>query len=415
MKIRYIITLNFLFSFILLSTLSSSAQSPTPCPLPSAQVMNNGTPVTTLKQWPARRKELLELFTQQMYGVSPAKPTNIRFKVTDEDKNALQGMATRKQITVYFNGKEDGPVMHLLMYLPNNIHHPVPAILGLNFYGNQAISFDSAIMVDTSWMDNGDKGVVNHHATEATRGADTSRWPLAMILSHGYALVTAYRGDIDPDYDDGFKNGIQGIYPELQNRVDNFSTIAAWAWGLSRALDYLQTDKDINAKKVALFGWSRLGKAALWASATDERFGLVISNESGAGGSKLFHHNGGETVNHLCTAFPHWFCKNFRQYIGMDTCMPFDQHMVLSLIAPRPVYIGSAQDDGDPLGDFLAAKAADSTYRFLGTKGFPATTMPAVNQPVYAQIGYHMRAGKHDVTDYDWEQYLNFIDMHFKK
>ncbi len=388
----------------------------TNCALPSAMVMNNGTPVTTVNQWRERRKELLDMFAREMYGVSPGRPANMRFVVTETDKHALHGMATRKQVTVLFNGKEDGPAMHLLMYVPNNAHHPVPAILGLNFYGNHAVSMDAAITMSTSWMDNHDIGVVNHLATEASRGADTTRWPLDMILGRGYALITAYRGDIDPDYDDGFKNGVHALYPELQGRGDNFSTVAAWAWSLSRALDYLETDKDIDAKKVVAFGWSRLGKAALWAGANDERFRVVISNESGAGGAKLFHHVSGEDIRRLTTVFPHWFCLNFRKYAGQHSCLPFDQHMMVSLIAPRPVYIASAEEDAnaDPLGEFLTAKAADPVYRFLGTAGLPVEAMPAVGHPVSGQIGYHVRPGQHDVTRYDWEQYLNFADRHLK-
>ncbi len=387
----------------------------TNCALPAVMVMNNGTAVTSVAQWRERRQELLHLLRLQMYGQSPGRPENMAFKVFDEDKHALNGKATRKQITVFFNGQADGPQMDLLIYIPNNIKRP-PVILGLNFYGNHAVCTDKAVKITTSWMDNNDAGVVNNRATDAGRGTDTSRWPLDMILGHGYALVTAYRGDIDPDYDDGFKNGVHALYPELQNRGDNFATIAAWAWGLSRAMDYIETDKDLDAKHVVAFGWSRLGKAALWAGANDERLGIVISNESGAGGAKLFHHINGENIRRLCTVFPHWFNTNFRKYMDKDSCLPFDQHMVISLIAPRPVYIASAADDNnaDPPGEFLTAKAADPVYRFLGTKGLPAEIMPPIGHPVYAQIGYHIRTGKHDVTRYDWQQYLTFIDSHFK-
>lgn len=405
-----------LIIFICISNMPNAQTLQPSCVLPSALVMNNGTPVTTVKQWQARRQELLTLFAHEMYGVSPGRPAKMRFEVTETDMHALNGIATRKQVNVYFNGQADGPAMHLLIYVPNGAGKKVPAILGLNFYGNQAVSTDTAIVLSINWMDANDKGVVNNRATVASRGTDTSRWPIAMILGRGYALITAYRGDIDPDYDDGFKNGVHALYPELENRGDNFATIGAWAWGLSRAMDYLQTDKDIDAKRVAVFGWSRLGKAALWAGATDERFKMVISNESGAGGAKLFHHIAGENIRRLCTVFPHWFCANFRQYIDKDSCLPFDQHMVVSLIAPRAVYIASAEDDAnaDPTGEFLTARAADSVYRFLGTAGLPAGAMPGLNHPLYGQIGYHIRPGRHDVTRYDWEQYLNFADKHFK-
>lgn len=384
--------------------------------LPDVLTLNNGTKVTTAKQWRTlRRPELLALFKNEMYGQSPGKPAHMTFKVFDTDTKALGGKATRKQITVYFNGQADGPQMDILMYLPNQVKHQVPAIIGLNFDGNQSVNSDPGIEMSTTWMDK-TKGVVNNRATEATRGVDAGQWPLEMILAKGYAVATVYRGDIDPDYDDGFKNGVQGLYPGLQNRGDNFATVAAWAWGLSRILDYLETDKAIDAKHVAVFGFSRLGKAALWAGATDERFPLVISNESGAGGAKLFHYTGGERIRRLCTKFPHWFCGNFKKHMDQDSILPFDQHMVISLIAPRPVYIASAEGDANsnPQAEFWGAKGADPVYRLLGTNGLPASTWPAINTPVVGRIAYHVRPGGHNVTDYDWTQYLNFADRYLK-
>ncbi|MEO6520965.1 MAG: acetylxylan esterase [Mucilaginibacter sp.] len=384
--------------------------------IPDVLTMNNGTKVTTAKQWKTqRRPELIKFFKKEMYGQSPGKPADMTFKVFDNESKALNGKATRKQITVYFNGKEDGPQMDILLYIPNNIKH-APAIVGLNFDGNQSVNLDPAIKMSTSWFDK-TKGVVNNRATEATRGIDAGQWPLAMIIDKGYAVATVYRGDIDPDFDDGFKNGVQALYPELQNRGDNFATVAAWAWGLSRILDYLETDKAIDAKRVAVFGFSRLGKAALWAGATDERFPLVISNESGAGGAKLFHYTSGERITRICSKFPHWFCGNFKKYMGLDSILPFDQHMMISLIAPRPVYVASAKDDtnSNPEAEFWGAKGADPVYRLLGTNGLPATTWPALNTPSVGRIAYHVRPGGHNVTDYDWIQYLNFADKYLKK
>ncbi|MDB5248108.1 MAG: acetyl xylan esterase [Segetibacter sp.] len=381
-------------------------------------VMNNGNKVTGSKQWYSkRRKELIELFSHEMYGTSPARPANMTFKVFDVNKQALNGRATRKQVTVYFNGKTGGPQMDVLIYLPNNVPSPVPVILQLNFDGNHRINSDTGIRLSTSWMEPKATGVVNNRATEASRGNASSGWDVDMILERGYGFATIYRGDIDPDYNDSFKNGVHSLYPELQGRGNNFSTVGAWAWGLSRAMDYLQTDKDIDAKKVALFGFSRLGKAALWAGATDERFAIVISNQSGAGGAKLFHRGKGENIRRLCTVFPHWFCSNFRKYIDKDTILPFDQHMVISLIAPRPVYIASAEEDknSDPEGEFYSALAADPVYRFLGTEGLPAKKMPALSEPIPGRIAYHIRPGGHSIIQYDWEQYLHFIDKYFKK
>jgi hypothetical protein len=375
--------------------------------------MNNGSKVTTAKQWQQRRKELLQLFTTEMYGQAPARPTNMSFKVIESSKNAFGGLATRKQVTIYFNGKPDGPKMDLLIYLPNKVKKP-ELILQLGFNGNQTLSNDTAVKLNTSWVANG-KTAINNKATEDSRGKKPNK-DVEMILNRGYGFATIYCGDIDPDFDDGFKNGVHSLYPELQGRGDNFSTIGAWAWGLSRALDYIETDKDINAKKIAVFGFSRLGKAALWAGATDTRFAMVLSNESGAGGVRIFRRGKGEDIKHLCTSFPHWFDANFRKYIGRDTLLPFDQHLVISLIAPRPIAIGSAEGDqySDPEGEFLGGVYATPVYQLLGTNGLPATQMPGINNPVSGQIQYHIRPGNHNILTYDWEQYLNFMDKHFK-
>ncbi|RRB06825.1 glucuronyl esterase domain-containing protein [Larkinella rosea] len=393
--------------------------------LPNPLLFNDGKSVKTPKQWQTtRRIELLEQFATEMYGHSPGKPASMRFSVFDSNPNALGGKATRKQVAIWLNGQETGPRIDVLIYLPNQSKKPVPAILGLNFWGNHAITIDPGIRITTSWMESGRgnpyvdlSGVVDHRATEACRGINARQWPVDSILSRGYALVTAYREDIASDNPkSGFTTGVHPLYPEFQNRSDNFGTVAAWAWGLSRIMDYLQTDSAIDSKRVAVFGWSRLGKAALWAGATDPRFAMVISNESGAGGAKLFHRGVGENIRRLNTVFPHWFCGNFRKYMDQDTLLPFDQHELLSLIAPRPVYVASAENDAgsDPAGEFASAKAADAIYRFLGTTGLSATAQPPLNQSVQGQIGYHIRPGGHDVLGYDWAQFLRFMDRHFK-
>ncbi|MBC7399377.1 MAG: acetylxylan esterase [Mucilaginibacter sp.] len=409
MPIKPFIVLAYLLAATTLSVHAQNNLSGLADPL----TMADGSKVTTAKQWHKRRKELLHFFTTEMYGQQPKRPASMTFKVSESSKTALGGLATRKQVTVYFNGKPNGPQMDLLIYLPNQVKKP-GVILQLGFNGNQTLSNDTAVKISSSWVANG-KTAVNNKATEASRGK-TPNADVEMILKRGYGFATIYCGDIDPDFDDGFKNGVHALYPKLQGRGDNFSTIGAWAWGLSRALDYLETDKDIDAKKVVVFGFSRLGKAALWAGATDQRFAMVLSNESGAGGVRIFRRGKGEDIKHLCTSFPHWFDANFRKYIGRDTLLPFDQHLVISLVAPRPIAIGSALGDqySDPEGEFLGGVYASPVYRLLGTTGLPATQMPGLNEPVAGQIQYHIRPGNHNILTYDWQQYLNFMDKHFK-
>jgi hypothetical protein len=388
--------------------------------LPDPFTFNSGKKLTSVKDWERRRKEILETMTHEMYGVAPERPKNMRFEVFDVDKNALGGKATRKQVTVHITEKGKEAQFDLLIYIPDHAKHPVPAIMGINFIGNQAIHADPGIKLTTAWVENSKMFpcAVDGKATDACRGVNASQWAVDSILARGYALVTLYREEIASDRKaEAFQTGVHPLYPELQQREDNFSTMAAWAWALSRGMDYLETDKDIDSKRVGVFGFSRLGKAALWAGATDRRFAAVLSNESGAGGGKQFRRGVGEDINRLCTVFPHWYARNLGKYKGKDTELPFDQHFVLALIAPRPVYLATAEDDknADPQGEFATARAADAVYRFLGTNGFPDGPFPALNQPLMGQIGFHIRPGGHDVKMFDWIQFLNFSDLHLQK
>ncbi len=380
--------------------------------LPSLTKMNNGKEVSSAHQWEKKRRcEIISLLKKEMYGQMPKKPKRMVFTVFDTDTKALGGKATRKQVRVTFDKRVDSVFMDVLIYIPNNTKQPAPLILGLNFAGNQEIVNDPNIRITQSWVPKKSKGAVNNRASEASRGYASEVFPVERMIDEGYAVAIIYAGDIDPDYFN-LDNAVQSLYPKLQKRKDNFSTIGAWAWGLSRAMDYFETDPQIDQKRVVLTGLSRMGKASLWAGALDERFAIVISTEAGKGGDALFARQFGESVGRITKVFRQWFSLNFSKYANNVAKMPFDQHMVMALVAPRPLYVGAAEEDlnEDPKGEFLALKAAEPIYNLYGFKGLPAETLPKVNNPLRSErLGFHLRTGKHGITAYDWDSYFEFI------
>lgn len=393
-----------------------------PYTLPELLQCADGTPVKSSAVWrEKRRPELLHLFETQIYGRAPGRPAGMTFHPGIVNRNALQGRATRKEILIRLQGRADGPQIQLMLYVPNTAGKPVPAMLGLNYFGNQSVHPDSGITMSRRWMRPArEMGIENNHATEASRGKHASRWPLELALQRGYAVATFYYGDIEPDHREGWRDGIRGDVARSSGRAigsEDWGAIAAWAWGLSRALDYLETDPDIDAKHVAVFGHSRHGKTALWAGAQDERFALAISNDSGEGGASLARRTYGERTSDLVRAVPYWFCGNYARYADREAEMPVDAHMLLALTAPRPVYIASAVEDrwADPFGEFLAAKHASPVWRLFDRVGLGVTELPRLDQSVGQSVGYHVRTGNHDITAYDWRQFLDFADQQWGK
>jgi dipeptidyl aminopeptidase/acylaminoacyl peptidase len=385
--------------------------------LPDPLVAADGTRVATPEQWrEKRRPELVRLFEDHVYGaVPPNAPSNLTAELLEASTPALGGKAVRKQVRVAFGPGADAPAMEILLYLPADAAGPVPVFLGFNFYGNHTVHPDPGIRLSKSWMRaNPDKGVVDHKATEASRGTSASRWPVEMILSRGYGLAAIYYGDVDPDFDDGFQNGVHALTGKPKQT--EWGSVATWAWALSRAMDYLEDDPNVDGSKVIVMGHSRLGKTSLWAGAMDERFAMVISNDSGCGGAALSRRAFGETVERINTSFPHWFADSFNQYNSNESALPVDQHQLIALIAPRPVYVASAEEDlwADPKGEFLSAVHAGPVYELLGKKSLGTNQRPPTEAPIHAAIGHHIRRGGHDVTDYDWTQWMNFADKHLR-
>jgi len=390
--------------------------------LPDALHLANGLTVADAATWKAKRRpELIALYEENVYGHSAPAPHGVKYVVRDNVPGALGGLATRKQIGILLTGREDGPRIELLLYVPAKHTGRVPAVLGLNFSGNDSINADPAIQPARR-----PTPPPAGAPPPPARGANASSWPVELILSRGFALATAWYFDIEPDRADARKDGVRGTFA-IDGKVlapgtapsvpGEWGAIGAWAWGLSRALDYLITDPDIDGKRVAVIGHSRLGKAATWAGARDERFALVISAQSGEGGVAITRRQFGETIARINDRFPHWFCDRYKTYSGREDALPVDGHELVALVAPRPVYVSSATEDlwSDPRGEVLAALNAEPVYRLLGTPGLGVTEMPGPDQAVGQTIGYHNRTGKHSVTSADWEHYLAFASRHLNK
>jgi hypothetical protein len=381
----------------------------------------DGKRIASTEAWPGQREYLVKILATQEYGFAPRDPVDVTLeKIDDGDYASGDGVdqsIRRRQYAVTLARNGRSVRIDLLVWSPRAPTEQVGCFLGLNFRGNQSTSDDPNVRITTSWCDARHPGVVNNRATEASRASQGERWPIREIVGSGYAVATAHYCDIDPDYDDGFENGVHALFPEYRcsdEHPDRWGTIATWAWGLSRLADALEQIEEIDAARLMVVGHSRLGKTALWAGANDVRFKLVISNNSGCGGAALSKRCYGESVAAINRSFPHWFNRNFRAYNDAEATMPFDQHQLIAAIAPRPVYIASASLDrwADPRGELLSGHHASPAYELFGKEGLAATSLPEVNRSIGGSIGYHLREGEHDLLSYDWQQFIAFARKH---
>jgi len=396
--------------------------------LPDPLVASDGRKVDA-EGWKSRRRgEVMRALETHVYGRTPdtsARQAEAVQEVREHDAAALGGKATRTQLRVWPVGRK-GPFIDLLVYLPNGKGGQSPVFLGANFGGNHTAVDDPKVFLPETWVSKQWSDPARpDRASEKQRGSQSSRWQLEMLIARGYGLATFYYGDVEPDHPEGWKEGFRAaLSPAGRDTVwkdGEWAGVGAWAWGLSRSLDVLSRMPSVDASRVAVIGHSRLGKASLWAGAQDGRFALVISNESGCGGAALSKRIFGETVGVISgfykgRGFPHWFTARFATYSENEAAMPLDQHWLLATVAPRPLYVASAAEDlwADPRGEFLGAVHADPVFRLLGASGLGTEVFPEVGRAVGGSVGYHNRAGKHDVTAEDWANYLDFADRNMK-
>jgi len=383
--------------------------------LPDPLMLANGKPVRDAKTWnEKRRPEIMRLFEENEYGRSPGRPAGMSFDVFDKGTPAFDGKAIRRQVTIYFSADKAGPKMDLLVYLPAGTSGPAPLLLNLSFSANSSTVNDPGVKAGEVW--GRDKKKV-----PASQGMAFGRIDVPRLLDAGFGFATVYYGDIDPDFLGGVPNGVRALYlkpGQTEPAPDEWGSIAAWAWGLSRAMDYLETDKGVDAKRVAILGVSRLGKTVMWAGAHDTRFALVIASCSGEGGAALSRRNYGETIAHLTapTRYPYQFAANYAKFADHVDQFPVDANMLVALMAPRPVLLQTGDKDywSDPKGEFLAALAAGPVYRLLGKQGLDTDQMPPAGTPILHTIGYYEHAGGHGTLPADWDQYLRFLEMHLQ-
>jgi hypothetical protein len=397
---------------------SEPASLPAQPVLPDPLVRFDGKAVRSKAQWHnERRPELKALFAHYMYGSIPAKPASMRTTVIGEYPDFLGQEATLRLVGL--QPEPGGPKIDLMLVVPKARTRPAPVFLAMNFCGNHALTPDPRIPLASTWVPGWCPGCTNNAATPAARGGQARDWPLSEIVRRGYALAAFYSGDVDPDR----PNASEGLYrwlargDESRNNPTNRGTIAAWAWGFQRCVDYLVTDGDIDSKRIAALGHSRNGKTALLAAAYDERISIAFPHQAGCGGSAPSRGTVGESVKAINDRFPHWFNGQFKEFNDSPEKLPFDQNGLVALCAPRAVLFSAAQDDqwANPNGQFEVLKAADPVYRFLGVNGLGARERPGFGQLLDSRLGYYIREGKHSMTADDWRVFMDFADAQWQR
>jgi hypothetical protein len=381
--------------------------------LPDPLIFPDGKKVKNARQWnKIRRPQIVSLFEEFEYGKVPDAKKDLKFNVFDKGTPSLDGKAIRRQVTVYLTNDTSDHKLEILIYLPAGINKPVPIFFNVSFSPNVSVVNDPGIKAGYTWGRDGKK-------VPAQRTGRFGRIDPGMFLSQGIGFATVYYGDIEPDFADGVKYGIRGFYLKEGQKYparDEWGAISAWSWGLSRAMDYFETDKQVDSKKIALFGVSRLGKTVLWTGCRDERFGMVIASCSGEGGAAISRRLYGETIDHMThpTRYFYQFAGNWRNFKDDPSRSPVDANMLVSLMAPRPLLLQTGDTDkwSDPKGEFLAAVAAAPVYELLGKKSLGTDIFPAAGVPVLNDLGYFMHAGGHGALPADYEIFIRFMKMH---
>lgn len=392
----------------------SFGQLPESTGLPDPLVGLDGKKVTEKGEWPARKTQLRDLVEHYMYGRIPAK-VSVKATTLFEDKEAMGGLATLREVDLRL-GEWESPRIRLLMAIPNKREGKVPAFLGINFHGNSAVLDDKRIALPLGYLMSSAVGQKGNRATDAGRGSQTKDWAIEQTLKRGYAVCVFHCADVAPD-----KPGVDEMFFK-QNPLGpdkdggGTATISVWAWGMMRALDHLETCSEIDAERVAAVGHSRLGKTAIVAGAFDDRFALLIPHQAGCGGTAPSRGTVGEMVRQINDRFPHWFCKNFKSFNENTKKIPFDQHSLVALCAPRPILFSNALEDtwANPDGQFEVLKAADGAYRLLSPGGLDSINLPPVGELSPGLLGYWKRKGKHSMNAEDWKVFCDYADRHLK-